>query len=509
MSPPVASAPQTYDQALRAECAACYADPLRFVEMMYPWPIQGMQGPDTWQAQVLDELGAAVADRGYDPEVNPHVAPIRKAISSGNSAGKSALVAWIVDWIMSTRADCRGSVTANTRDQLDRKTWAAVMEWTRRCRTGHWFIINGAIMYRIGRRATWACSPINCAPENADAYQGQHARGSTSFYIFDEASGILPSIWDAAEGGLTDEPIILVAGNPLRASGRFWEACFGRGRDTWHPTIIDARTTAIANRAVIAEWEEQYGEDGDYFRVHVRGLPPRASDLQFIDQERVYAAMHREAVSFDDEPLIAGVDFSGGGSAWNVVRFRRGYDGRTLPPIRVPGSATKDDRSAFLSTLANLLADRTPGKKLAAMFCDAAEGGYYIGLLRNMGYTNAFEVRFGSEHSPDEPHCANMRAYMWRACREWLTYGSLPAQDQRLADDLCGPGHHLDRRDRLVLESKEDMAKRGVASPDDGDALCLTFAAPIAPRKQPPAKPTRRPLFRGRGGRTDGLGWTR
>jgi hypothetical protein len=32
----------------------------------------------------------------------------------------------------------------------------------------------------------------------------------------------------------------------------------------------------------------------------------------------------------------------------------------------------------------------------------------------------------------------------------------------------------------VVLESKESLKKRGVASPDDADALCLTFAAPVA-----------------------------
>jgi hypothetical protein len=32
-----------------------------------------------------------------------------------------------------------------------------------------------------------------------------------------------------------------------------------------------------------------------------------------------------------------------------------------------------------------------------------------------------------------------------------------------------------------VLESKADMQKRGQASPDDGDALALTFAHPVAP----------------------------
>ena len=41
---------------------------------------------------------------------------------------------------------------------------------------------------------------------------------------------------------------------------------------------------------------------------------------------------------------------------------------------------------------------------------------------------------------------------------------------------LCGPGFSSDRHDKLVLESKESMKKRGLHSPDDADALFLTFA---------------------------------
>jgi hypothetical protein len=53
--------------------------------------------------------------------------------------------------------------------------------------------------------------------------------------------------------------------------------------------------------------------------------------------------------------------------------------------------------------------------------------------------------------------------------------------------DLTGPGYTHDKRDRLQLESKESMKKRGVDSPDDGDALALTFAQvvrPADPRQQ-------------------------
>jgi hypothetical protein len=50
-----------------------------------------------------------------------------------------------------------------------------------------------------------------------------------------------------------------------------------------------------------------------------------------------------------------------------------------------------------------------------------------------------------------------------------------------MAADPSGPGYHINRCNLLALESKADMQKRGQASPDDGDALALTFAQPVQP----------------------------
>ena len=45
--------------------------------------------------------------------------------------------------------------------------------------------------------------------------------------------------------------------------------------------------------------------------------------------------------------------------------------------------------------------------------------------------------------------------------------------------DACGPTYHYDSLGRLVLESKEDMRRRGALSPDEGDAVALAFAQPV------------------------------
>jgi hypothetical protein len=96
-------ATQIAESAAEAELAdevrQCYADPERFVLVMYPWgepgPLQDYEGPDDWQRSKLRKLGRAVAERGFDG--NTPVQAIRDATSSGHGIGKSTLVAWIVD----------------------------------------------------------------------------------------------------------------------------------------------------------------------------------------------------------------------------------------------------------------------------------------------------------------------------------------------------------------------------------------------------------------------------
>ena len=61
----------------------------------------------------------------------------------------------------------------------------------------------------------------------------------------------------------------------------------------------------------------------------------------------------------------------------------------------------------------------------------------------------------------------------------WLPRGAIDPQDHRLAIELASPGFHLNKRNKLVIESKS-MTARGLASPDRADALCLTFAMPVS-----------------------------
>jgi len=477
--------PSEADNQLADEIAKFYADPLGFVKFAYPWgeagPLANAAGPDGWQTEFLQEIGREVTARRFDGVTA--VQPLRFATASGHGIGKSTVVAWIVDWIMSTRPLAVGTITANTFPQLQSKTWAQIQKWTRLSITAHWFTISGTRMSANEAPEAWFCTPQTCREENSESFAGQHAATSTSFYIFDEASSIVEKIWEVAEGGLTDgEPMIFAFGNPTRSTGRFHRIVFGSERNRWSHRAIDSRQAAMTNKEQIAEWIQDYGEDSDFVRVRVRGLPPKASDLQFIDSERVYEAQRRTAACFDDDPLVVGVDVARGGADRSVIRFRRGVDARSIPPIRIPGEETRDAMRLVNLVAQVLEGEKSGGLKPAMVFIDGTGiGGPIVDRLKQLGHRNVVEIQFGWK-APDTKH-ANMRAWMWSQMKDWLQRGAID-KDDRLEIDLTAPGYHHDKQDRIVLEAKEDMKKRGLDSPDDGDALALTFAQPVGPAKK-------------------------
>lgn len=475
---PVPSQPHG-ERALHQFVGGYYADPLGFVRACFRWgqpgPLQPYREPDRWQCEFLEWLGGAIQDRRFDG-IHP-VMPIRAAVSSGHGIGKGALAGMLVAFLMSTRRDAKGVITANTNTQLQDKTWATIQIWVQRCLTAHWFELNTSIMYRKGFRASWKCSPQTCDPDNSEAFAGQHNSASTSFYINDEDSNVPESIHEVQEEGLTDgEPMWFLFGNPTRRRGTFYDVVFSGKGHQWKTWVLDARTCHFPNKQLLTEQEGEWGEDSDRFRVRVRGLPPRAEDAQFIDFDRVTAAQKRQVVVLPDEPLVAGCDLAWGGADSNVIRFRRGRDARSVPAIRIPGELTRDP-AVLTNRLADVLMRTYHDQAVTMLFLDSAGIAGAVGTrLRALGHQNVLEVNFGAD-SPD-PKCRYMRDYMWSQLKDWLLTGAID-RSPRLETDLCGPGLREDLKQRVWLESKKEMKARDVASPDEGDALALTFAQPV------------------------------
>jgi hypothetical protein len=485
----ISAAEQTAaEQTLLEDLGGFVHDPLQAVLYGFPWgegDLAELAGPRSWQREVLEYVG----EHFRNPKTRYTVCRI--AISSGNGVGKSSLAAMLAWWATSTFPDCRTNVTANTQKQLETKTSPEFAKWFERALNRDWFDINvTSIKVRdLAHEKIWRVDFLPWSENNPTAVAGQHNLRRRLLLIFDEASEISPVIYETAEGALTDEDteiIWLLLGNPTVSSGRFYDSVFGRLRHRWKTWILDSRDVEGTSKDQIAQWAQDYGEDSDWFRVHVLGLPPRASSAQYIDLELIHGAQRRKVTVLDDEPLVAGVDFAWGGEDDNVIRFRRGLDGRSIPPIKVKGEFTRDP-AVLTGKLADILTRTYDGRKVAMLFLDSAGIAAPVeSRLRQLGFKNITTVNFGA-HSPN-PRYVTMRDYMWGKMKEWLASGAIDTSAQ-LEADLSGPCLVSDNQQRVKLEKKELMRQRGLRSPDDADALALTFAMPVAPVK--PATPRR------------------
>jgi hypothetical protein len=478
---------------VQAELAEFVHDPLGFVMCAFPWGEGEMgkeHGPREFQKKFLREIG----DHLQNPETRHK--PFRKAISSGHGIGKSALLAWISCWGLSTFEDCKVVIMAGTGDQLKTKTQPEVAKWFRRAVNAELFEVNvtSVKVREQGREQTWRLDFLTWSEENPQASAGAHNALKRLVIIYDEAIGIPDVIWQTQEGAFTDadtEIIMIAFSQCARSSGMFFEATHGTQRDRWRAEVIDSRTVEGVNVSEINESIALYGENSDHVRVRWLGLYPLAGEGKFIDLQLVQDAQTRMVMTLSDEPVVAGVDLSWGGSDDTVIRFRRGLDGRSIPAIKIRGEFTKNP-AVIRERLADVLRSKYDGQPVSMMFLDnsgvGGNAGAILAGLLNLGLSNVMGVNFGDQAIHDQFY-ALRRDEMWGRMKDWLRDGGAIDQDKDLAADLQKPILVKDIKQRIKLEPKDDMKKRlakmglDSSSPDDADALALTFAMPVVKRQ--------------------------
>lgn len=467
-----------FNLELVKEIAKFRNDPLKFVYFAFPWGEGELadKKPGKWQVETLSYIGECLKQE-KDCDV------IRIAVASGHGVGKSALVSWITLWGLATEADCRGVVTANTETQLKTKTWAEMANWYNRCICRQWFDFNATSLCsnEKGYDRTWRMDQVPWSLNNTEAFAGLHNQGNRILLIFDEASAIPDRIWEVAEGALTDKDtqiIWLCFGNPTRNSGRFFE-CFNKFSHRWKTFRVDSRTVPISNKGQIAEWADDYGEDSDFFRVRVRGEFPRAGEMQFISSELVEQARGKsgQASMYSHAPRIMGVDVARFGSDETVFYFRQGLQSFPMKVFR--GLDTQQ--------IGELVNQEAKIFKADAVFIDAVGiGAGVVDKVRSLGVQGVYECNGGSQALRNKEF-VNRNAEMWHKVKEWLKAGGSIPDDSALCDQLTNREYGYDNTSRLQLEKKDDMKKRGLASPDRADALALTFYADVASNYLPHA----------------------
>jgi hypothetical protein len=471
---------------LAGDIASFTHDPTKFVRYAYPWgegELSDSSGPRPWQSEILNEIGGHLKNKATRYQ------PLGIAVSSGHGIGKSAMVSMLIDWAMSTCENCKVVVTAGTGTQLNTKTVPEVAKWFRLAVNSEWWEVQAqSIKFKSATyQKTWRTDFITWSEHNTEAFAGMHNKGKRIILIFDEASAIADKVWEVAEGALTDEDteiIWLAFGNPTQNTGRFRE-CFGRFKHRWKTFQIDSRTVEGTNKAQIQKWIDDYGEDSDFVRVRVRGEFPRAGSNQFIPSDVVAAARRYRSQGHEQLPKVGACDVARFGDDQSTIGDKQGRKLRVISKFRGLDTVQLGERCIQYIEKEKPDAFVVDGDGIGAGVFD---------YIKHRGYDKrTLLVEFHGGATPQDPAMYfNKRAEVWGWMRDGLMAGMELPDDPEVETDLTGIEYGFSNKQQIQLEKKEDMKKRGLSSPDNGDMLAMTFSVKLAVKPKPKAQPPMR-----------------
>ena len=463
-------------------------DPLNFVKFVFPWgqkdtPLEHFSGPRKWQEKILRKITTQI--QRNNGKVEPEM--FRLAVASGRGIGKSALVSWLILWMLSTRLGSTIIVTANTEQQLRSRTWAELGKWITLAINSHWFAKTATTVkpaawfeealvrdlkidtgYYYAQAQLWS-------EENPDAFAGIHSSYGVCL-IMDEASGIPAPIYSVSEGFFsepTNDRYWFCFSNPRRNTGPFYD-CFHSKKPYWVTEQIDSRTVEGTDTALFNRMLEQYGEDSTVARVEVLGAFPKMDDDTVIPMELIKSAMGRDVALTSSEPIVWGLDvarFGGDNSALCVRQGNTVFEVQTFHSM---------DLMQLCGAIKNRFDDATVMEQPQEILVDVI--GIGSGVVDRLRELNLPVRGVNVAEAPStKKNYLNLRAELWFAIKDWLAQRDcrLP-EDDELCSELAAPSYKYTSSGKIKLESKEEMRKRGVKSPDRADALALTMASNAA-----------------------------
>lgn len=434
-------------------------DPVFFVEEVLHNPL--------WEKQ--KEILEAVRD-------NSEV-----AIRSCHASGKSYVAGRIVHWWLNAHTDSVVITTAPTFRQVKEVLWREIKGSV----SGKNIYPRQAVLdTRIDISPQWFA--LGLSTDKPDQFQGFHS--PHMLVLIDEASGIEPEIEEAIDG-LTPERIVRI-GQPLSTLGRFADSFRMPGIKKIQISAFDTPNVKEGKIVIpglitlgdIEKFKIRYGDDSDVYRVRVLGEFPRQDADSLISVDDVSKAIDREAKVLTHWEKKLGVDVARFGDDRTVIL------GRQMEKVFRKETFTGQDTMQIAGHVIRIAKEE--GVKAQNICVDPiGVGGGVVDRLKEQGW-NVTSVNVAE--GPDDPeHYLNLRAELYAGkLKEWIKTADLPKDDDFY--ELTTIKYKFNSKGQLQIESKDDMKKRGLESPDVADALMLTFHhrnSVYIPQASAPLKP--------------------
>lgn len=428
-------------------------DPVRFVREML-----GAE-PFDYQQEFLEALAKGTR---------------KMSVKSGHGTGKSTTASWAMLWFLLLRFPNKVVVTAPTSSQLFDAMYAECRRWVNELPKELQQLLN-VKSDRIELVSAPSEAFISCRTaraETPEALAGVHS--DHVLLIVDEASGVPEQVFEAAAGSMSGHSATtLMLSNPTRSSGTFFES-HNRMADSWWTRTWSCIDSPLVSDEFVDEMRMRYGEDSNAFRVRVLGQWPLADDNTIIPFHLVETAQHRDVEVFEDSKIVWGLD---------VARF--GNDATAL--CKRQGSVITEVRSwrglDLMQTCGRVVAEYNalpPSKRCSELLVDSIGlGSGVVDRLRELdlpvrGINVAESPSMGDTYM-------NLRSELWFKAKAFLEERSckIPKDDQLLSE-LTSIRYSFTSSGKMKAESKDEMRRRGLGSPDLADAFCLTMASDAA-----------------------------
>lgn len=389
------------------------------------------------------------------------------SVRSCNGAGKTYLLPRIAMWYLASFTPSMVINTAPTWRQVENQYW-------RHFRKAHNSAIQplGGSLLKTKFEIDEDWYAMGISVKKTEDFQGWH--NPNILVIIDESSGVSPVIFEAVNGIISggENTKLLLIGNPNQNQGDFYDSFTDPTFAHVHISAYDLPNVKEKRHVIpgLSTWEwiedmkKKYGEDHDVFRIRVKGEPPVKGTDILIPVSLVADAIDSDREEYGEDEVI-GLDVARFGDDNSAFVYRKGNKAKVLEVI-------PDNDLMELAGKSKKYLKEYPK---AVLNIDLGMGAGVYDRLKEQDdvASRIYGSNFGGEPTDKEEYL-NMRAEAYDTAKHWLKDGILEKHEDWY--QLCKPKYKITSKGQLQLESKADMKKRGVPSPDVGDAFVLTLS---------------------------------
>jgi len=412
--------------------------------------------PDDWQKDFLNAV--ASGER-------------KISIRSGHGVGKSTAGSWAMLWFLLTRYPVKVVVTAPTSAQLYDALFAELKRWVKELPEAIQSLLD-VKQERIELKSSSTEAFISARTSRAEqpeALQGVHS--DNVMLVADEASGVPEQVFEAASGSMSGHnATTILFGNPVRSSGFFFDT-HNRLKDTWWTRRVSCMDSKRVSEEYVKEMATRYGEESNAYRIRVLGEFPKSDDDTIIPMDLLESAKYRDTQAYVDSPIIWGLDVARFGSDSSVLCKRQSNVVVDLTRWR-----NLDLMQLCGAVVANFEACDHKQKPREILVDSIGLGAGVVDRLNELGLP-VRGINVSESPSMGQTYL-NLRAELWYKTKAWLEKRDCKIpNNEDLVAELATVRYTFTSSGKIKVESKDDIRRRGLKSPDMADALVLTFAS--------------------------------